>query len=269
MYRCGARLLLTPFGVAVLALVALGGTAAAVVSRTAGTAPVELSATVTIVVLIVAGWVSVFSHETAHALVIHHGGRRVGRAGFGFHWGSLSFYVDATDALFLPRRRRAAQAAAGPAADATLAGICGVVALATAGHAVSVVAAQLALLAWLDVAINVVPFLELDGYWILADLLDTPDLAERSRHAMLHPGRRHVGLAAYAAASTVFGIALLAGVIVAWIGEFGPLVAAAWAQGPGGVVAVVAFCGPLAAGLTLCLARVGLDLLNQPTMERG
>jgi hypothetical protein len=48
-------------------------------------------ATVTLAFLLAICWVESLVHETAHALVIDHHGRRVGRAGFGFYWGEAAF----------------------------------------------------------------------------------------------------------------------------------------------------------------------------------
>jgi putative peptide zinc metalloprotease protein len=199
------------------------------------------------------GWAATVAHELAHALVIHHAGRRVGRAGFGFYWGSLSFFVDATDALFLPRRWRAAQAAAGPLADATIAGLLGLaVILIGPGDPAAFLGAMMVLL-WFDIAVNLVPFLKLDGYWVLADLTDAPDLDERSRRALGRVvrgkhDRNAMVLGGYAALSLTFGLALLCGTIIVWLREFAPLVGEAWGESFLGKVAVAVFCGPLLAG---------------------
>ncbi len=248
--------------VALLALLtAAGGVATSAALRADGQTPPEGIAT--LVTLIVFGWITTAVHETAHALVIHHGGRRVGRAGLGFYWGSLGFYVDATDALFLPRRRRAAQAAAGPGADAVLAALLGLTAWGTAPSELSATLALVAVLAWLEVALNLVPFLKLDGYWVLADLLDQPDLAERSWQALLRIGhrprqRRQGYLAAYAAASLAFGTVLLTGAAAAWLSSFGPLVTDAWGGGPVDRLVALAFVVPLAVGVVVAAAQVAV-----------
>ena len=219
-----------------------------------------LSATVTLAVLIATGWVGTMLHESAHALVLHDGGRRVGRVGMGFYWGSVCFYVDATDALFLPPRRRAVQAVAGPVADAVVAGACGLAALWAAPSAVGLLLAQIALLTWIDAAINVVPFLKLDGYWFLSDRLGRADLAEHSRRSLLTLHRRpwapgQVRWATYALGSLVFGLALLVSGAVAWFDTFSGVIVDAWDEGWAGRVAAIAFCGPLVAGLLVGLLR--------------
>ena len=42
--------------------------------------------------------------------------------GIGFYWGALTFYVDASQALFLPRRTRMLQASAGILTDLVVCG---------------------------------------------------------------------------------------------------------------------------------------------------
>lgn len=234
IYRRGGRWFLQPPALALAAvLAAVGGLATLATLRAEDQPPP--AGTAVLVAVVVFGWLTTGVHETAHALVIHHGGRRVGRVGLGFYWGALGFYVDATDALFLPRRLRAAQAGAGPIADAVLAALLGLIAWATAPSLLSATLALIALLTWLEVAVNLVPFLKLDGYWVLTDLFGRPDLAERSWQAFIGiVGRRHPGhgyLAAYCVASLAFGALLLVTAVMAWLSTIGPLVAGAWRGG--------------------------------------
>ncbi len=103
----GPILAATWFRLAALALLAAGPVAFVTQHRGPG-----LSGSTTLAVLVVWELVAIAAHEMAHGLVLHRGGRRVGRAGLGLHWGAITFFVDATDAFFLPRRRRVAQALA-------------------------------------------------------------------------------------------------------------------------------------------------------------
>jgi hypothetical protein len=142
-------------------------------------------------------------HELAHAVSLVHYGRRPRRAGFGFYWGGVSFYVDSTEALTLPRRARVTQALVGLGVDvvttSVLAIAAHVVAFAAEGPAGAAVGAVLAWsVAWrvavlgaLGIVLNALPILQVDGHWALADLLDEPDLAARAR-AALGDGLRHV-----------------------------------------------------------------------------
>jgi putative peptide zinc metalloprotease protein len=250
----------------VVVAVGLVGTGAGLwVLAGAGSAPPS-SAVATVWLLAGFDLVAVAVHEAGHALVIHGGGRRVGRAGFGFYWGSVSFFVDATDAFFLPRRLRIAQAAAGPAATLALGGVLGLAATVMAPSATATVLAQLTLLCALEVVVNLSPLLKLDGYWILADLVDPPDLAERARDAARHP-RRQPRLAAYAVASVLFGDALIVLAGIAGVEEFGPLVVDAVRSGPAGIAGVVVFLGPLAAGLVVGAAHL-IASRRRPSPDR-
>lgn len=211
----------------------------------------RFSAPVTLAALLVVMLVAGFVHETAHALVIHRSGRRVGRAGFGFYWGELSFFVDATDAYFLPKGRRIVQTLVGPATDAVLAGALGLAAHVIGSGPWAVLAHQAAVTGWLVALINAAPILKLDGHWALADLLDTADLHAEMRDALRRlrgrsRDRRSVVLGLYAAASAASGVALLASSAAAWFTHYGPLVGTAWTSGVAGAALAVAFVAPTA-----------------------
>lgn len=172
------------------------------------------------VVLRLLGLGAVGLHESGHALVTVHYGRRVGRIGAGFYWGLLTFYVDASDAMFLPRRVRMLQAAAGVITDLTLAGTAMLVASASGNSLWALMLREFALLGYISVILDSVPLLELDGYWFLSDALDRPTLHRDARTALVDTVRRRGGnrrLAAYAVASFVFGIvSLAAGWVILW-----------------------------------------------------
>jgi putative peptide zinc metalloprotease protein len=174
------------------------------------------------------------AHEIAHAVTLVHYGRRPGRAGFGFYWGSICFYVDSTDGITLPRRARIINALAGLALDVVTASILLIVSAAAAPVLIVTVFWRIAILQLLAVIDNGLPILEVDGHVALTDLLDEPDLAPRSREAL---GRRLRGikqmetprwLAAYGAFSLFGGFALLGlGLWVWWIAA-GDLVRSLW-----------------------------------------
>ena len=175
-----------------------------------------------VLLLLALGLVTSLIHECAHAVVLVHYGRTPRYAGFGLYWGAVSFYVDSTPALTLPRRERVVQALAGLAADAVTTSILAVAAQAWAGPLLAAVCWRRAVLNAAAIALNALPILEVDGHWALADYLDEPDLAPRARAALadrLHRRRppAGIGLAAYGAISLLAGFALIAAsVAIQW-----------------------------------------------------
>lgn len=121
-------------------------------------------------------------HEVGHAVVATRHGLRVGHMGIAFvvMWPML--YTDTGEAWRLRHaRQRLAVASAGIATELILA------ALSTLGWALAapgIVRGALLYLAttsWaLTLALNASPFTRFDGYYILCDLLDFPNLHERS-----------------------------------------------------------------------------------------
>ncbi|UPG95558.1 HlyD family efflux transporter periplasmic adaptor subunit [Luteibacter aegosomatissinici] len=121
-------------------------------------------------------------HELGHAIVATRLGLRVAHMGVAFvvMWPML--YTDTSEAWKLPTaRQRLAVASAGIVTEMALAG------LATLGWALCEPGAlrsgllYLATTGWvLSLTLNASPFTRFDGYFILSDLLDMPNLHERS-----------------------------------------------------------------------------------------
>jgi len=121
-------------------------------------------------------------HELAHALTAKHFGLRVPTMGVALlvMWPVL--YTDTGESWKLTdRRQRFAIAAAGIAAELALGGIALLLwSLAPEGIWKSI-CFLLATTTWLmALAINLSPFMRFDGYFLLSDALDMPNLHERS-----------------------------------------------------------------------------------------
>jgi putative peptide zinc metalloprotease protein len=255
-YRLAGRYLATrTFLVLAALLVAVG------LSFTLAQPPVRSgSASAWALLILASGSIATgFCHELGHALVIHHYGRRVGRAGFGHYWGEVAFFVDATDALFLSRRQRLLQAFAGPATDALLAATLMIAARLLPQGSWTPLLELMALSGWIVVLLNLAPVLKLDGYWAMADFLDQPDLYARSAQALLTVirgvrDRRTLTLALYAVVSAAAGVGAVTMTVYMWRTYYLNMVTEALSQGIVGVVAVCLFAGPTAAGLITGLA---------------
>jgi CRP-like cAMP-binding protein/Zn-dependent protease len=194
------------------------------------------------IVLIVLDYLMVFSHELGHALVLVHNGRRIRSAGFQIYFGSPAFFVESSDSLMTDRRQQIIASFAGPFAQLVLAGIASIVAWSFPGWILAETMYKFAVLNYLVVIMNLVPLLELDGYYILADLIEIPDLRERSltfmRHDLFHKLRtrerfssRDGGLALYGILGIAFTIFSLWTAYYYWQSVFGDLVSRLWAGG--------------------------------------
>jgi CRP-like cAMP-binding protein/Zn-dependent protease len=205
-----------------------------------------------------------FCHELGHAVVLIHNKRRVLAAGFFIFFGSPAFFVDASDGLMLDRRHRIAQAFAGPFAELMLAGLASIVMIATPGTTVAAFLYRFALINYFVIFLNLIPLLELDGYWIFSDLIQVPNLRRRSlsfiQHDLWHKLRvwerfswQEGGLAFYGIIGTAFTIFSFYTAFFFWREIFGGLITSLW---DGGLISrillillALAFIGPLIRGL--------------------
>jgi CRP-like cAMP-binding protein/Zn-dependent protease len=204
------------------------------------------------------------AHELGHAIVLIHHRRRVLAAGFFIFFGSPAFFVDASDGLMLDRRQRIEQSFAGPFAEITLAGIASIVMITFPGTVVAAFLYRFALINYFVIFMNLIPLLELDGYWIFSDLIQVPDLRRRSLnfvkgdlwHKLFRRERmtlQEAGFAVYGVVGTAFTIFSFYTAFFFWQEIFGGLITGLWEGGLGSrillVLLALAFIGPVIRGL--------------------
>jgi putative peptide zinc metalloprotease protein len=205
-----------------------------------------------------------FMHELGHAVVLVHYKRRVKSAGFMLYFGSPAFFVESSDGLMLDRRERIVQSFGGPYTELIIAGAASALVWVYPEWSLSPVLYKFALLNYFIIFLNLVPMLELDGYWILSDFIQVPDLRPRSlqfiRYDVWHKLRRRerftkqeIGLGLYAVLGVAFTILSLFWSVVFWQEVFGGLIKALWNGGPITRVLLILLAlfvlGPLLRGL--------------------
>ncbi|MCU1591957.1 MAG: hypothetical protein JWP11_3213 [Frankiales bacterium] len=119
--------------------------------------------------------VSAALHELGHAAACSYGGAKPGGMGMGIYIVWPAFYTDVTDAYQLDRRGRLRTELGGVYVNA-------MVVLVIAGvHAVTHFEPLILLMFLLQVQVlqQMLPFLRLDGYYVVSDLVGVPDLFRR------------------------------------------------------------------------------------------
>lgn len=250
-YRWILRWFFVPAVMVVATLAALaGGLAFLSLYRSGRFAIAGHSAAAESLILLAMSYFLTFMHELGHAVVLIHYGRRVKSAGFMIYFGSPAFFVESSDGLMMDRGQRIVQSFAGPFTEMIIAGAASAVAWAYPDLGIAPVLYKFALLNYFVIFLNLVPMLELDGYWILSDLIQVPDLRPRSlqfiRYDLWHKLRRRerftkqeVGLGLYAFLGVVFTIFSFYWSIFFWEEVFGGLVRALWGGGTIGKVLLV------------------------------
>jgi CRP-like cAMP-binding protein/Zn-dependent protease len=269
-YRGGLRFAFRPLALAAVSAIAVGGIAAFIATARSDRftfsgkeAPAEA------VLLLALGFFLTFCHELGHALVLVHYRRKVISAGFFIFFGSPAFFVDSTDGLMLDRRQRIAQSFAGPFTELALAGIASLILFAFPDSPVAPFLYRFAVLNYFVILLNLIPLLELDGYWILSDLIQVRDLRPRAiafvQGDMWHKlrirerfTRQDLGLALYGTVGLLFTIFTFWTAFLFWQHIFGGIVSDLWQGGLGSrillFVLLLFFAGPAIRGL-IALAR--------------
>jgi multidrug efflux pump subunit AcrA (membrane-fusion protein) len=135
-------------------------------------------------------WPIVFSvsafHEFCHGLTCRHFGGQVKETGFMLIYFSPAFYCDVSDAwMFRSRRQRMAVTLAGGYGQLILWGLCTIVWRVTDPSAtINYVALVVVLFAGLQTLFNANPLIKLDGYYMLSDYLEVPNLRAKAFQAL-------------------------------------------------------------------------------------
>jgi CRP-like cAMP-binding protein/Zn-dependent protease len=228
------------------------------------------------ILLLFMDYVLTFIHELGHAVVLVHYGRRVKSAGFMIYFGSPAFFVESSDGLMLDRGQRIVQSFAGPFAELVVSGIASIVLWLFPEMPFAQLLYTWALLNYFIVFLNLIPLLELDGYWILADVIQVPDLRPRSLQFIRHDlwrkirdreriTKQEVGLALYGFIGVAFTIFSLFTAYIFWETVFGGLISELWDAGlPGRVflAALILFlAGPIIRAL-ISVARLAVKKVS-------
>lgn len=133
-------------------------------------------------------------HEISHAAVCKHFGGEVHKLGLMFLIFAPMPYVDATSAWGFRRRRdRVLVGLAGVLAELALAAVAALVWANTAPGALNSLAHNVIFVASVSTLIfNLNPLMRFDGYHVLVDLLEVPNLFQRSREQLRYLAERHV-----------------------------------------------------------------------------
>jgi putative peptide zinc metalloprotease protein len=224
-----------------------------------------------ILVLLMLQVISISVHEAGHALAIRHYKRQVRGMGFMIQYLFPCFYVDSTDMSMGTRGQRIVVSLAGPFAGLTTAAGCAVAAAVMPGTLAGELAFKGASIFVFQFIFNLLPILELDGYYVLIDALDAPFLRQRSmwfvRTAALRKlrarakwTREEIGLALFGTTAIVTSLLTLVLSVLLWrsriVIAFGELLAI----GPLGVIGfgilVLVFVGPLAVAVIARLVGI-------------
>ncbi|MEX0983646.1 MAG: cyclic nucleotide-binding domain-containing protein [Actinomycetota bacterium] len=265
LYRWPVLLLL-----ALVGIVGLGGFISEAVS---GHHQLVLgSASIETLVLIALGFVLTAMHEIGHATTLVHFDRKILSAGFILYYGSPAFFIDTSDGLMLKRGPRILQALAGPFAEFCLAGFSSLLLVAFPDAGFSNLLFKFSVLNYYVIFLNLIPLLELDGYWVLADAIEIPDLRPRSisfiKREMWQKLFRHegftvqeIGLGLYGVIGIAFTIFTSVLGLVLWREVFGGIVSDLWSKSVGTrilmIVLILFFAGPAIRGLVTLIKSIG------------
>jgi CRP-like cAMP-binding protein/Zn-dependent protease len=264
LYRHGLRFFFRPAVSIPAALVAIAGFAAFVSLYLSGKFEIGGRTVAAATLLLLAmDYILTFLHELGHAVVLVHYGRKVKSAGFMIYFGSPAFFVEASDGLMLDRGQRIVQSSAGPFAELVVSGAASILLWAFPDIGVAPILYTFSVLNYFIVFLNLIPLLELDGYWILSDLIQVPDLRPRSLQFIRYDlwrklrGRdpitkQEAGLALYGIAGVAFTIFSFYTAFFFWETIFGGLIADLWDAGLPGKLLLFALAlfiaGPLIRG---------------------
>jgi CRP-like cAMP-binding protein len=234
----------------------------------------ERSAPVESAILLALAFFLTFMHELGHAVVISRYGRKVKSAGFMIYFGAPAFFVEASDSLMLDRRQRILQSFAGPFTEMVIAGIASIALFSYPTGPLAPLLYRFALINYLVIFLNLIPFLELDGYWILSDSIQVPDLRPKSlqfiRHDLWHKLRirerltpQEWGLGAYGIAGFAFTVFSFWTAFVFWQVIFGDLVRGLWRGGLGSKILLVLLVAFLAGPILRALLNLGKTIVRR------
>jgi putative peptide zinc metalloprotease protein len=170
-------------------------------------------------------------HEAAHAATCKHFGRQVHRVGIGWYFFAPVAFVDTSDIWAAARLPRVLVSAAGPYSNLVLSGMAALAALLPVPDGWQHALWSFSLIGYGLALVNMNPLLELDGYYIVMDLMEIPNLRARAladlgaalRGRKTEEPRLRRVFMLFGAASLAYGIAMGVGVLLAFRAHVGDI----------------------------------------------
>jgi len=210
-------------------------------------------------------------HEMGHALTTKHFGREVPRGGVMVYYGGPAFFMDTTDIWLEPRRRRMLVSAAGMIAVWGVGGLAMLYVVLQPASPLAQLAFMFGFVAFVSNSLQVLPLLELDGYFLLMDWLEIPMLRPRAlafvrgelwrKLRAREPFNREERIfAIYGSLALVYSIFWLLFAVYLWFNKLERIVVEAWGQNSLVwrvlvVVVIVLFGVPITFALSLKLLQ--------------
>jgi putative peptide zinc metalloprotease protein len=195
-------------------------------------------------------YLSITVHESAHALTCKHYGAHVNGAGVMLYYGLPAYFVDTTDVWTKPGYARIATSWAGPYSGVILAGLGAIVVQIMPASPLAQILHRLSFLMILTLLFNLIPLLELDGYFMLVDWLEIPMLRSRAlaffRKELWQKLRRREALTGqerflgwFGGLSLAFSVLVIVSALFSWQYRLKALTQSLWGGGLGSKAVLV------------------------------
>lgn len=195
-----------------------------------------------IAVGVIVAWTIIFLHECAHGLTCWHFGGQVKEIGLMWRFPLMAPYCKVDDVVLFPRGQRIATSFAGVFVSMlALLPFAALWLLLPQGHPLHRLAAPILIFGTVTASLNLVPFLRLDGYYMLTHALNLTDLRGETyrfygtllrrgpRAVAGYPRRDQIAYSLYGAASLVFVATLLVLLVRFWYVSLATWVGPTWA----------------------------------------
>lgn len=125
--------------------------------------------------------VSIITHELAHGFTTTHYGREVGGFGLMPYYGGIAAFCDTTDIWMAPRFSRFFVSFVGPYTNLFLGSLIGIFSYTFVEDALIVsILVKAGFVNYMLAILNLNPLLEWDGYYMIMDYLELPNMRKRS-----------------------------------------------------------------------------------------
>lgn len=159
----------------------------AITPATASKLPTSHHLVLLLVIAFLMSSFTIFAHELAHAFATKSFKHHVYRMGVGWYWLGPIAFTDTSDMWLANRKQRTAVNIAGITNDCAWGALAAILSYFSANADLAIFFWIFALAQYIGVLKNLNPLLEYDGYYILMDLLDKPNLRETALIWLMKP----------------------------------------------------------------------------------